>query len=297
VAFYALLADDALIASAREMRAERERVVDITHRLVQSGFRTQVDDTRAQVALDIAQLDLTSAEAARDNDSVTLASALLLDPSTTFRLQAPPPFGPAPDTAHVDVARARREVAAAAARVDQARHDVTTAHRAHLPVLAANASGSLLYVRDRSTFQGAAVVSTGPTELAQGGLVLTVPLYDPLLNANVRGAEANLGEAQASLEQVTQDARSEASRASRQVRNASLLLDQATRLGAAATATLNAVEERYASGIEGPIVLIDAQREDALARVAIVRACLALDVARVRELESASRVDELRGGK
>ncbi|MGO8992960.1 MAG: TolC family protein [Polyangiaceae bacterium] len=298
VAFFTLLADDDLIRSAELARADREHVLEITHHLVEGGYRSPVDETRAQIALDVAKLDVTVATGTRDSDSVNLATALILDPATTFHLTAPTPL-------HIDDAaardgevalRTRRDVAAAAARVDQARHNVASAKRAHLPVLAVSATGQLLYAHDISTYTGVGggtVVTDGPTELAQGSLTLTVPIFDSLVNANVRGAEGGLSEAQAGLEQVTLAARSEVLQASRQARSARVVLEQSERLAAGTGANLKAVEDRYATGMESPLTLADAQREDANARVAIVRAQLAYDVAAVRLLAGLSRADEL----
>jgi outer membrane protein TolC len=313
VAFFSLLADDELVRSSEAARADREHVVTITKHLVEAGYRTPVDATRAQIALDVANLDRSMAMATRDSDAVTLATALMLDPATSFRLTAPQPL--AVDEAAAGNAavalRGRRDVAAAAARVDQARLGLTSANRGRLPVFGASASGQVLYSHDSSTStvevptgvggrtQGATTsipftsTTDGPSELVQGSLTLTFPLFDATINANIRTAEASLGEAQASLEQVTLSARGEAIQAARQARSARGLLDQSQHLLTGTSANLAAVEDRYANGMEDPLVLADAQREDALARVAIVRARLAYDVAAVRLLAGLSRADEL----
>jgi outer membrane protein TolC len=302
VAFFTLLADDALIRSAEAARIDREHVVTVTHHLVEAGYRTPVDEMRAKIGLDVAELDLSTARAARDSDAVSLATALLLDPATTFRLTAPTPLA-VDENAIGDgsvALRARRDVAAAEAHVAQARHNVDSARHAHLPILAAMASGQVLYAHDVATFPNptpppATLTTTteGPTELVQGTLTLTIPLFDPLVNANVRAAEASLGEAQSDLEQVSLAARSSAIQASRQAKSARVVLEQSQRLATGTDANLAAVEDRYATGMESPLALADAQREDALARVAMVRARLQYDVAAVRLLAGMSRADEL----
>jgi outer membrane protein TolC len=301
VAFFTLLADDELIQSAEGVRADREHVLGVTHSLVEGGYRTKVDETRAKIGLQVADLDLSVAKGARDNDSVSLATVLLLDPATTFKLAPPAPI--AVDEAGAGdgtvALRARRDVAAAAARVEQARLGVASAKRAHLPVLAATASGEILYAHDVEELpaSGPTPANTytvdGPTELVQGALTLTIPIFDSLVNANVRSAEASLGEAQAGLEQITLAARRDALQSARQARTAKVLFEQSQHLAEGTAANLAAIEDRYASGIEGPLELADAQRQDALARNAIVRARLAYDVAAVKLLAGLSRADDL----
>jgi outer membrane protein TolC len=304
VAFFTLLADDDLVRSAEDARVDREHVLAITHHLVEAGYRPPVDETRAQIGLDVAKLNVTVASATRDGDAVNLATALIMDPATTFHLTAPAPLGVDENAARAgEVAlRSRRDVAAAAARVDQARHNVDSAKHAHLPVLAVGASGQILYAHDNANTgvdpntglpNGSFVTSSGPTEVGQGSLTLSIPIFDSIINSNVRTAEASLGEAQAGLEQVTLAARSETIQALRQARSARVVLDQSQRLAVGTAANLSAVEDRYASGMESPLALADAQREDAGARVAIVKARLAYDVAAVRLLAGLSRAEEL----
>jgi outer membrane protein TolC len=308
VAFFTLLADDDLVRSAEASRVDREHVLSITHHLVEAGFRPPVDETRAQIALDVAKLAASVAMATRDSDSVNLATALLLDPSTTFHLSPPSPLRVDDGGNQVGeiAVKTRRDVAAAAAKVDQARLNVTSAKRAHLPSVSATASGGVVYSYDVATGPDPTDKNypnskntivyppvSGPTETGTGTLILSIPIIDSLINANVRAAEANLGEAQAGLEQVTQSARSEALQASRAAKNARVVLDQSQRLAAGAAANLSVVEERYSGGMESPLALADAQREDAAARVAIVKAQLAYEIAAVRLLAGLSRADEL----
>ncbi len=249
-------------------------------------------------------MDLTIAKSGRPSDSVTLATALFVDPSTVFHLTPPAPLAVDPNAAgNGSVAlRARRDVAAAEARVEQARLGVSSAKHAYLPQIAATGSGQLIYEHDIETGPTylappapatATTVSNSPTELLQGSLTLTLPIFDAVVNANVKAAEATLGEAQAGLEQIALSARSDAIQTSRQARNARAVLEQSQRLVEGTAANLSVVEDRYAAGLEGPLVLADAQREDALARHKVVTSKLAYDVAAVRLLASLARASEL----
>jgi outer membrane protein len=303
-AFFTVLANDDLVRSADAVRANRERILTVSRSLTKEGFRGTVDTARAQVALDVARLDLYLATAASENDSVLLATALQLDPSTTFRLAAPEPLRRDDSTLTSDggteaIGR-RRDVAAAEARVGEARDRLEAASRAWLPVLEATGSGQMTYAHASSVFVGTGsgpVVVDGPTESVQGTLMVTVPLFDATLNANVRAARAALDESRAYLDQVEYSARREFLQSARQLTNARVVLEQSERLAAGAAANLAAVEDRYTSGIDGPLVLADAEREDASARVAIIRARLEQNLAGVRWLASLSRMDDLLGAR
>jgi outer membrane protein len=293
VAYFTLLADDGLVQAAEAARADREGVELITRRVVAAGFRPPVDETRAQVGVDVAKLDVAVARATRDNDSASLAAALMLDPATAFRLEAPAPsvsLAPAATGPGVAVVvDTRPTVVAARHRVERMRLELQAARGARLPSVTMQGQGAVLYTSDR--VQG--TPSNMPSAFVSGALNLTVPLFDPQANANVRIAEAAVGDAQANLEQVTVSAWSAASLAWRQLESTRAILEQAERVSVGTAANLAAVEDRYASGSESPLGVADAQREDALAQVAVIKAHLALDVARVRLLAQLSRVEEL----
>jgi outer membrane protein TolC len=296
VAFFNLLADSELVRTAQEILTQREQVLAITRRQVESGYRMPVDEIRAQVSVDEARLDLSIAEATRESDSVHLSNALLLQPTTMLRLVAPGPLAireiPLADVP--SAIRDRRDVGAANARVEQTRRGLDAARRAHLPLLSFNATGTLLYVHDRASIPGAApVITDGVTKLATGGISLSVPIFDPVIEANVKAAEGSLREAQANFEQVTLTARSQTSLALTQLRRARAVLYQSQRLAMGAAASLSTIAERYATGIESPLSLADAQRQDVVGRVAVIRAHLAVDVAEVRALATLTRIHEL----
>jgi outer membrane protein TolC len=295
IAFFTLRADDAFLASTEEVRADRARVVAVTHRLVESGIRTPVDEARANVGLEVAELEVSVAQASRESDAVSLASALLLDPATTFQLVAPGEIRVDDDVARDEATavRDRREVAAGVARVEQARREVDFARRTYLPSLGVLASGTVQYTDDRATADHQTNVVGSPAEYAQGTVTLTIPIVDPSIHAGIEVAEGGLDEALANLERLKQGAQTEAARASTQVKSARLVVTQSERLAVGSGANLAAMEERYTSGMESPLALADAQREDAIARVAVVRARLALDLAKVRLLAGLSRAREL----
>jgi outer membrane protein len=297
VAYYTLLADDEYVEALNQAEAERDRVLTITRALVESAIRSPIDATRAQVAVDVAKLDVSIAEGARVRDSSALAAALALDPTTPLRVEEPAPVS-VDERATADgklAVSARREVAAARARLGQARHALDAARRAHLPSLGVQAQGAVLYSYSRTLdpTQNVYVPAEGPSELASGTLTLTVPLFDRIVNSNEQSAEAGVGEAEANLEQRILSTRTEAVQASEAVMSARKVLEQAERLAGGTAEALSVVEVRYQQGMEGPLVLADAQREDILARVTIVRARLELEIAKVKLLEGMAREEDL----
>jgi outer membrane protein TolC len=156
------------------------------------------------------------------------------------------------------------------------------------------ASGTALYGTQQSSFgQQAAVASRGPSLFGQVSLLATLPLFDPVIQANIEAAEAKVGIAHANLERVTLDARLDRELATARLRTARAVLDQAQQVEVFAHINLSTVESRYAAGVESPFSLIDAQREDRVARLAVVRARLAVDTAGVKLLAAEARADVL----
>jgi outer membrane protein TolC len=217
---------------------------------------------------------------------------LRLDPREPWRLERPHPL--AVDAAAGTTIEARHEVVAARAKVDQARRASEAARRARLPTLSAAAFGTVLWAAQQSSAsQQSPSSSDGPSVLGQVSLTATLPLSDPQIEANVRAAEANVSSAAAELERVTLRARLDVDVAASRLANARSLLAQAEQLAAASRASLAAMEDRYAAGVETPLALVDLQREDALARIAVIRGQLAVDTGSVQLLAAQARAEVL----
>jgi len=292
VAYYTLLGDEALVAAARESLAQRERSLAVTAGLASAGARSPVDWTRARAAVEAARSELVIAEATADDDALSLAAALSLPVDERLHVARPADLRVDEDPrAAADAALAARpELAFARRHVEQTRHDLDSAQRGRLPTLSTQASGTVRY-----TYLPDGDVKGGETsKIAQGSLILSMPILDPVITANVRAAEASVSAAEADVTARAASVRYEAARAAIAVRSARAVLAQSKQQESGAAATLAMIEDRYKNGFAGPLDLIDAQREDAAARVLAVRAGRALDIARLRLLAATGKIDTLR---
>lgn len=288
-AYYVVLSDGEMIAQARETLRQRERQLEIARGLVETGVRPPIEQTRAEVARDTARLDLTVAEATARNDCAALAAALALDPTVELNVLPPPEISVDDDPVRAaERALAHRyEITAARARLSQAEAQLAAARAGYLPTLGVSASGSVRYT-ERVNAPGG-----GLSEIASAGVSLSVPVFDPVVNANVRAAEANVSSARATLDQQILTVRTEAVQSAIAVRSARQALAQAERVAAGAAANLVQAEGRYAAGAASLLELVDAQAADANARVGVVRARLQLGLAQVRLLTAIGTIEEL----
>jgi outer membrane protein len=284
-AFFCLLADTDLTLQASAIVGDRQRILAITHRLVESGLRTEADEIRAEVDLDAARLDAVVAEGARSESATVLTSMLALSPETELQLIAPSDVAFMNRLQRTSTVK-RRDLAAANARIVQAKKEFSATERARLPTVAMGASATTLYAYDRSSDGEASRVTRGPSAFAQAGLTLSVPIFDPKLGSDSRLASGRLQEAQASLELIEHNAKAESSGALTRLRSSEAVFEQSRRLALVAGASLGAIEDLYAAGLESPLSLVNAQREDSRARVNSVRARVAYQLAQIRFLAS-----------
>lgn len=296
IAFYTVVADQELSVAALNAQAERERVLAITRRLVSAGIRAPVDELRAQVAVDVAVLELAVAEEALKRDSAALAAALALDPASELQLATPDDAAASGEVMEIDAAlRANPDLNAQRARVAQARHAVQAARNARWPTLELDLQAALLYTAASVRNPGApsATQLTSPSQYAAGTLTLSAPLFDAALDARVATAETRVGEAERVLAQHQFLTRLDARQTSQALRSAQHVLGQAQRVERGAVESLAVAEGRYANGVDDALTVGDAQREANDARKNVIQARLGLRVSRVRFLLAFSRIHEL----
>jgi outer membrane protein TolC len=291
-AYLTVLGDQEVINAARATIAQREAHLRIAEGLVAAGARPPIERTRAEVDLDVGRLDLTTAEARERNDRAVLAAALGIDPLRDVTLTAVEEDALRADD---DPARAsaaavanRPEFAASRQRLAQAEAQASGARSGRLPTLSAQASGSVNY-SERIQGQGA----FGVSEQLQGSVNLAWPIFDPSVNANVHVADANVTSARETLAQQSLQVRSAAVQAAINLRAANVTLDQSLRLASTAAANLEQANGRYQSGAAALLELVDAQAADASARYAVIRARVALQIARVNLLTATGELERL----
>jgi outer membrane protein len=289
-AYYAVLADQELVSSAQETLHQRERELEIARGRVQSGTDPPINQTRAEIAVQTAQLDLTTAQASVANDAAALAAALALDPARPVVVSRPGDIAVDDDPGHAadNAALSRPEVLAAHARVISAQRSVDAAEALYRPSLVASATGSVGYtVFPTSGIQG------GPNEAANGSLSLQVPIFDPTIRANVLVAQGQLDAARANEAQAALSARQDAVQAALAVRSARQALLEAERLAAQSAANLALAEGRYAAGAAQLLELVDAQAQDATARLTVIQRRFQFESAKVRLLAAIGQLGVL----
>jgi outer membrane protein len=295
--YLAVLADAEALEAARVTIEQRKQHALIAAELADHGVRPTLDKTRAQLEVDVAELDRASLDAKMRQDTITLAASLGLDPARPVAVQ---PVDEASLATDEDPSRAaataeaqRPELAAARARVSLAGAQINAASAQNNPSLAVVASGTAM---NTTIVSGQGL--PGPTELAQGGLSLSWPILDLSVSAKKRAAEAAQAAAVEDLRAQSLSIRAEAAQAAVAARAARGVLAQAQRVLDGATMALSQATERYQRGV-APFIeeLIDAQARERSARGSLLNARLSLALARVRLLAAVagpSFVDRLR---
>jgi outer membrane protein TolC len=286
-AYFTVLSDNELVVQNRETVRKRMREAELSQALVRSGARAPFEQIRAEVALEAARTDLVLAEGAARRDVVALASALGLQPAQEFLLSTPESYAADADEARAIEAavRARPQLKAARARLEQAKYQLAAAQASYRPLVSLNGSFGGRYAnRVRSD----AVIALGGASA-----VLSVPLYDPAVTAAVRALEAEVARADAAFQQQSLNVRTEAVQATTTLSTARAILAQTERVAEVAATAIAQAEGRYQSGTSPLVELLDAQAADVLARVGVVRARLDVALATVQLLASTGQLDEL----
>ena len=196
IAYFALLADEEAISASDETLRQRVRELDISVARVRAGADPEINQVRAEVARQTAQLDLSRARAAALNDAAAFASALGLESLPTHRAWC---------GRHRSKCRRIRRARQTSQshrvpkwlpldyRCSPVKRTLAAVRALWRPTLTANASIAAQLLD--STGQG----GTSLTETGITSLVLSAPIYDPTIPANLRIAEEQVLSAQGQL--------------------------------------------------------------------------------------------------
>lgn len=286
-AFYGVLADERVIEAAQSIVRQRITQRNIAAGLVEVGTRPPIERTRAEVALASAELDLRVAESARRSDVATLAAALALDPARPLRVIEPARLlvTSEPERAVAAALLARPDLRAERVRVETFEAQLRGARADYLPTL--SASGSLSARYSLRSAGGA------DSETASASIGLSVPVFDVAIPARVSVAEAQLVAARENLAALELDVRTAAVQAAIAVGNAESICEQAERLAEGTAANLLQAEGRYGAGAAAQLELLDAQAEDANARITVIRLRAQLELSKIALLAAMGRLPEL----
>jgi outer membrane protein len=288
--FLSAIFDELVADNARASIRIRERHAVITHGLVASGLRSNVEEGRARLELDLAKLEATAADRQLAQDRARLATLLMLDPTTPLRLVRPSvlPTIPADPNAAANQASSRRpEVRAANENVQAQDEAVSAASAARLPTLGLDLEAG---------YQTQATVATptfqGNTFVA-GGASISIPIFNWDIWGEVAVQRSRLSAAQARQAATTQQVKREAALAIHALHAARLSLDQAKTARELSGAMLSVMEGRYQMGLATPTDLFDAAGRDADARRETIKAEAGLAVATIEALAASGRLTEL----
>ncbi|OGQ11257.1 MAG: hypothetical protein A2138_03535 [Deltaproteobacteria bacterium RBG_16_71_12] len=275
--FLALSGGLALVDARKQIVDERQRLLEVAHGRVAAGAASPIEETRAQVSLETAKVDVRTAEAAAADAAASLAIALGMDPTKPVHIEPPEALHVDAEPAHAaDLAEQRRpELASWRLRVAAAAAALASARAARHPSLAATASAGAELNGD---------VTPGATlgEGARIGASFTIPIFEPQTSAAIASAEAQSQVVQAHYRQAALAIRGEAARAATAVLSFSAALAAAEQLQEQADDNYRQAVGRYQAGAAGSLELIDAEAQQSAAVLSVIDARFRLEGAKLR---------------
>jgi outer membrane protein TolC len=289
--YVTVIFDEQIVASKKTAVKHRSRFLVVARGLVEKGVRPSLDETRAKVNLEAARHDLVIAEARLATDRARLAAVLNIDSDKLPALAQPllPNVDDDPMRAMAASEKSRPELAAAAADVEATDKRIDSARSGYLPRIGVDVGGSYRFThRD---FDDAVV----PRREASALLVVSIPIFDWAIPANVDIARADHAAAQAREERTRRVTKLEAQESALGVRGARAAQARAKELSSTASQALAVMEARYASGLASALEIVDAEASDIEAREILAAADLRVQLATVELLTATGRSAQLGG--
>jgi len=275
-AYFTLAGADAAVRAARQGLADAQVVQQSGEALFGRGLDTIVDVQLARRATAQAQYDLAQAETAQHDAMYTLLAAMELPPTTKLRVAGaterplPPRTARAVDDVLREALRQRPDLLAQVAKLRASDAEIAAARSALFPkiLLSTNVQGNIgrLNVNNSPYF---------PVEKPQGAALLKFewPLYEGgLLQNKLTLAQSKREEAEAALQERTDQALREVALAYDQVDTGLQQYDAAIALQTASEAAFHSASDSYADGVGTLTDATSAQTGLATARAAVARA-------------------------
>lgn len=291
-AYFEAITAQAMVTMREQARAQAREALDTAQRRERHGLVAGSDVLQARAQLARAQLALERASGEAQRAQLTLSSLMGLADGTPLRL--PAQLDPAQDeetedlSRWLDEARARHpSILAAQARLQIARLRVGSVRAEGLPTLDASAARHVDGQPDQGLYASGSRVTTY-------GLRLTLPLFDGFGHTyRIRGAQAQLAQSEAQLEQARQQVALEVLRAHADALSARRTLPAAAELAQAAEAASVSAARRYDKGVADISELLSSQSLLAEARLEQVRALAGWHAARLRLLAAAGVMQQV----
>lgn len=254
-AYIDLYRNSVLVDVAQRTEAQRQRILEITHKRVQSGLDTNVELREASGAVPEAQVELLQAQAAAALSTHQLAALSGQGAGVYAQVQRPrldpAAILPLPAALPADLLGRRPDVLAARDRIEAVRAGQAAAKAAFYPDinLAAFAGTSSIGIFS-NLFQGAsASYGAGPA--------IHLPLFDAgRLRAEYRGAAAEIDEAVAAYNLSVLQAVRETSDQLSLVETLNAQIVQQQRSLDDAEAAYRLAEERYQAGLSSYLTVL-----------------------------------------
>ena len=256
-AYIDLYRNDQLADVAQRTEAQRERILEITRRRVQSGLDTNVELREASGAVPEAHVELLQAQAAAALDTHQLAA--LSGQGAVIYAQVrrptldPDAILPLPEALPADLLGRRPDVLAARDRIEAGRAGQAAAKAAFYPDINLAAFASTSAVGFDNLFHGSSgAYGAGPA--------IHLPLFDAgRLRAEYRGAAAEIDDAVSAYNQsVLQAVRETSDQLSLiEALNAQILLQE--RSLDDAEAAYHLAEERYQAGLSSYLTVLNTE--------------------------------------
>jgi outer membrane protein TolC len=276
----------------RSIVDQREKLSQVVKGLVSRALAPPVDEIRTDSRIEEARRDLEQIEGDLAESRTALLALIGLDPhaATTFGAPKLPHARLDPDSAGKEAEERKPSVISAKATADAQEAEVSAARSRYLPSLSVTGDASYRYAKVDS------FDSWLPARSAAGGIVLTVPIYDPTNGAQLDFAKAQAAQAGAAYDLEKRDARIDASRTVTRLSASERVVEHAHKAAESSTAVVAVIRARYAQGLSSMLDLIDAESREADARLAAVRAEQQRDAAAVHLLVSTGRGPRLYEG-
>lgn len=282
-AYLSVFYQDRFLELANATLQSRDKLNAITKGLVKNGIQPPMEEIRAGSRLEAARRDAERARAGSDDARMRLALALGMEPSASGNIRVTQPRLPRPNidatTALKEAEEKRPQLLAAQKTADAKVAAKDAAWASYLPNVFVNATGTLTAPKQ------------DPLEFAQktrdGAVTLGIQeQFDFGISPRVDAAKADQAAAEADLEAIRRDTKSDALSAAISVRATAAQLEHARKAEEGTQAVRAIIEARYIRGLSSPLELVDAEDSDIDARqtriqteldhaLAIVRLCVA----------------------
>ena len=292
-AYYALLQAKKLVRVAKQTLMQTESHMKQAEAFFRAGSKPRYDVTRAGVEVNSAKLSLINAENTVRLNTISLYTAMGLDPVRDVEIEdvlSQPSALPTLDDAQAVALKNRPEMLKSEFDIQAAQSQVKTEQSSYLPTLSANGAynwthGTVL----EGTFEG--IPLTGEIQDSwNAGVTLSMPLFEGgLTSGKVSEARANKHQIEAQRDKLRLSILFEVNQSYADLESAAARITVTDSSLKSAQESLELAEGRYREGVGPSIEVTDAQLADAKAEIDYVQALYDYQLAAARLAKAMGR--------